>query len=112
MAIVDDDIERVKAAVNIADVIGQHTRLKRVGSRMQGLCPFHNEETTSFSVGVEPGFYYCFGCGKRGDVITFLCEIEGLDFESAVERLASSVGITLRYTDGPDGTTSTSRPTA
>ena len=105
MGIVDEDIERVKAAVNIGDVISQHTQLKRVGRRMTGLCPFpsHNEKTPSFSVNVEEGLYYCFGCGKRGDVITFLREIEGLDFETAVERLAGKAGIALRYTTNIEG---------
>ena len=103
--IVDEDIERIKAAVNIADIIGQHTQLKRAGRRMQGLCPFpsHNEKSPSFSVNVEEGLYYCFGCGRRGDVITFLREMEGLDFESAVERLASKAGIAVRYTNTGDG---------
>ena len=105
VGIVDEDIERVKTAVNIGDVIGQHTQLKRVGRRMSGLCPFpsHNEKTPSFSVNVEEGLYYCFGCGKRGDVITFLREIEGLDFETAVERLAAKAGIALRYTTNVEG---------
>ena len=105
MGIVDEDIERVKTAVNIADIIGQHTQLKRVGRRMQGQCPFpsHNDKSPSFSVNVEEGLYYCFGCGKRGDAITFVREMEGLDFESAVERLASKAGITLRYTNSSDG---------
>jgi DNA primase len=105
VAIAHDDIERVKAAVNIADVIGQYTPLRRVGSRMQGQCPFpsHNDESPSFSVSVEAGLYYCFGCGRRGDPITFVCEMEGLDFEPAVERLAAKVGITLPYTDSSDG---------
>ena len=108
MAIVEEDIERVKAAINIADIIGQHTQLKRVGRRMQGQCPFpsHNDKSPSFSVNVEEGLYYCFGCGKRGDAITFVREMEGLDFEPAVERLACTVGITVRHTDGSDGTTS------
>ena len=105
MAIVEEDIERVKAAVNIADIIGQHTQLKRVGRRMQGQCPFpsHNDKSPSFSVNVEEGLYYCFGCGKRGDAITFVREMEGLDFESAVERLASKTGVTVRYTNSSDG---------
>jgi len=98
VAIVEEDIERVKAAVNIADIIGQHTQLKRVGTRMVGQCPFpsHNDKSPSFSVNVEEGLYYCFGCGKRGDAITFVREMEGLDFESAVERLASKAGVTVR----------------
>jgi len=66
-----------------------NTQLKRVGRRMQVQCPFpsHNDKSPAFSVNVEEGLYYCFGCGKRGDAITFVREMEGLDFESAVERL-------------------------
>ncbi len=98
MGIVDEDIARVREAVNIADVIGQYTQLRRVGRRMQGLCPFHSERSPSFSVNAEEGLYYCFGCQKRGDVITFVREKEGLDFQAAVEHLAGKAGITLRYT--------------
>jgi DNA primase len=105
VGIVDEDIERVKAAVNIADVIGQHTQLKRVGRNQMGQCPFpsHNDKTPSFSVNATEGVYYCHGCGRRGDVITFLREMEGLDFEAAVERLAGKAGIALRYTSNTEG---------
>jgi DNA primase len=107
VAISDQDIERVKAAVDITDIIGKYTQLKRVGRNMNGLCPFpsHEDTTPSFSVGVDAGLYYCFGCGRRGDTITFLCEMEGIDIESATERLASEAGLVLRYTDGSEGTT-------
>jgi DNA primase len=105
MGIVDEDIERVKAAVNIADVIGQHTQLKRSGRNLMAQCPFpsHNDKSPSFSVNATEGLYYCHGCGRRGDVITFLREMEGLDFETAVERLAGKAGITLRYTSNAEG---------
>jgi DNA primase len=105
VGIVDEDIDRVKAAVNIADVIGQHTQLKRSGRGLMGQCPFpaHNDKTASFSVNAAEGVYYCFGCLRRGDVITFLREMEGLDFETAVERLAGKAGITLRYTSKTEG---------
>ena len=62
---------------------------KRVGRRWVGLCPFHAEKTPSFSVNAELGLYYCFGCGAKGDVITFVREIEHLDFVGAVEWLAA-----------------------
>ncbi len=62
-----------------------------------GLCPFHTERTPSFSLNAELGFYYCFGCGAKGDVITFVREMEHLDFVEAVEKLAARAGITLRY---------------
>ena len=66
---------------------------------MKGLCPFHDEKTPSFQVTPARGFFYCFGCGEGGDVITFLQKIDNLSFAEAVERLADRVGVQLRYTD-------------
>ena len=74
MGIVDEDIGRVRQASDIVAIIGQYTQLRRVGRRFQGLCPFHAERSPSFSVNAEEGLYYCFGCGVRGDVITFVRE--------------------------------------
>ncbi|MEZ5262781.1 MAG: CHC2 zinc finger domain-containing protein [Acidimicrobiales bacterium] len=68
-----------------------------------GLCPFHPEKTPSFSVNEEAGLFYCFGCQKKGDAITFLRELEGLDFVGAVERLAAKANVSLRYTDADAG---------
>ena len=72
---------------------------------MKGLCPFHDEKTPSFQVTPSRGFFYCFGCGEGGDVITFLQKIDNLSFAEAVERLADRVGVQLRYTNdgGADG---------
>ena len=67
---------------------------------MKGLCPFHDEKTPSFQVNPSRGFYYCFGCGEGGDVISFVQKIDNLSFTETVERLADRVGIQLRYTDG------------
>ena len=67
---------------------------------MKGLCPFHDEKTPSFQVNPARGFYYCFGCGEGGDVISFVQKIDNLSFTETVERLADRVGIQLRYTDG------------
>ncbi|MEY4130108.1 MAG: hypothetical protein RLZZ31_232 [Actinomycetota bacterium] len=99
MGIQDDDIAAVRNATDIVAVISEHVQLKRVGRRWQGLCPFHSEKSGSFSVNAEEKLYYCFGCGAKGDVITFVREIEHLDFVAAVERLASKSGVTLHYTD-------------
>ncbi len=98
----DSDVVAVRAAANIVSVIGQVVALKRVGRRWVGLCPFHGEKSASFSVNEEAGLYYCFGCQRKGDAITFLREHEGLDFIAAVERLAGGLNLPLRYTD-PDG---------
>lgn len=99
MGIVDEDIVRVREATDIVAVVSQHLQLKRVGTRWVGLCPFHAEKSGSFSVNAEQGLYYCFGCQAKGDAITFVREIEHLDFPGAVEWLAAKAGITLRYTD-------------
>ncbi|MCX7620709.1 MAG: DNA primase [Acidimicrobiales bacterium] len=99
MGILDEDIQRIRDATDIVAVVSEHVQLKRVGRRFQGLCPFHSEKTPSFSVNQEAGLYYCFGCRASGDVITFVREVEKLDFVGAVEKLASRAGITLRYTD-------------
>lgn len=102
MGIVEDDIAKVREAVDIAGLIGEHVGLKKVGRRLVGLCPFHSERTPSFSVNPELGLYYCFGCQASGDAITFAREIEHLDFVEAVELLAGRAGIELRYDDrGP-----------
>ena len=103
MGIVDEDIARVRETADIVAVVSEHVQLKRVGRRWAGLCPFHSEKSASFSVNAEQGLYYCFGCGAKGDVITFVREIDHLDFAAAVERLAAASGITLRYTDARDG---------
>src|SRR5256886_2854360 len=97
MGILDDDVARVREATDLVALAGEHIALKRVGRRFMGLCPFHTEKTPSFSVNPELGVYYCFGCQKSGDSITFIREIEHLDFVEAVERLAGRAGITLRY---------------
>jgi DNA primase len=97
MGILAEDIERVRAAADFVAVAGEHIALKRAGRRWQGLCPFHAEKSPSFSINAEEGLYYCFGCGAGGDVITFVREIEHLEFAEAVERLAARSGIQIRY---------------
>ncbi|MDQ6838205.1 MAG: DNA primase, partial [Actinomycetota bacterium] len=77
--------------------------LRRVGRRWVGLCPFHAERSPSFGLNAEEGLYYCFGCRASGDVITFVRELDHLDFAEAVEYLASRAGVTLRYDDGAGG---------
>lgn len=99
MGIADDDIVQVRQASDIVAIISEHVQLKRVGRRWQGLCPFHAEKSPSFSVNQDEGLYYCFGCGAKGDVITFVREIEHLDFVGAIEKLAGRAGVTLHYTD-------------
>ncbi|MBV9660793.1 MAG: DNA primase [Acidimicrobiales bacterium] len=102
MGIVDEDIARVRAATDFVALAGEHLALRRAGTRWVGLCPFHTEKSPSFSVNAELGVYYCFGCGAKGDAITFLREVEHLDFVEAVEKLAARAAISLRY-DQNDG---------
>ncbi|MFM7270385.1 MAG: DNA primase [Actinomycetes bacterium] len=99
MGILAEDIARVREATDIVGLISERVALKRVGRRYQGLCPFHNEKSASFSVNPELGVYHCFGCQVSGDAITFLRELDHIDFIDAVERLAARAGITLRYDD-------------
>ena len=75
-----ESIERVKDAADIVEIVSAYTELRRSGQRFQGLCPFHDERTPSFSVNAGEKVYHCFGCGVGGDVITFVEEKEGLPF--------------------------------
>ncbi len=100
MGIVDDDIERVRNAVSIVDVVTEYVTLKRVGRGLVGLCPFHSEKSGSFNVREDTGRYKCFGCDAGGDVFKFIQDIEHLDFVASVERLAVRAGIELHYTTG------------
>lgn len=105
MGIVDEDIVRVRDATDIVQIIGEHTEIKRSGRQWMARCPLHGEKTPSLSVSSEKGVYHCFGCGRNGDAITFVQEIENLDFAGAVEFLAGRAGVTLRYTSRDEGAT-------
>ncbi|HEV8087939.1 MAG TPA: DNA primase, partial [Actinomycetota bacterium] len=93
-----EDVEAVKERTDIVQLVGQYLTLKKSGhDSLTGLCPFHQEKTGSFSVSPAKQVFYCFGCGKGGDAITFLRELEHLSYVEAIERLASTAGVTLRY---------------
>ena len=91
-----DSVERVKEAVDMVEVVGARTDLRRVGTRWTGLCPFHDERTPSFSVNAEHKLYHCFGCSESGDAIKFVMETEGLDFVGALEALAERYNVELQ----------------
>ncbi len=93
--ITDDLKHDVLAATDIVALVGAVTGLKKAGSSWKGLCPFHGEKTPSFHVHPEKGFYYCFGCGAKGDAITFVRETERLEFAEAVAYLARRAGVSL-----------------
>ena len=99
MGIAEEDVARVRAATDFVQVASEHMALRKVGRRWVGLCPFHGEKTPSFSLNAEEGLWFCFGCQAKGDVITFVREIDHLDFAEAVQQLATRAGITLRYDD-------------
>ena len=86
-------LDELAARNPIEEVVGQYVNLKRSGSNLFGLCPFHGEKTPSFSVAPDKGIYYCFGCHKGGGVINFEMEIEGLSYPDAVRALAQRVGM-------------------
>ena len=93
---ITDDVKRdVLAATDLVQLVGTTTSLKKAGRSWKGLCPFHGEKTPSFHVHPDKGFYYCFGCGAKGDAITFVRETERLEFPEAVAYLARLAGITL-----------------
>jgi len=90
-------VREVVSAVDMVEVVSARTALRRAGARFTGRCPFHEERTPSFSVNPSDKLYYCFGCGKGGDVITFVRETENLDFTAAVEALAERYRVRLEY---------------
>ena len=103
VGILEEDISRVRAATDFVALASEHIALKRTGRQYQGLCPFHSEKSPSFSINPEKGVYYCYGCLASGDVISFVRELEHLDFAAAIERLAAKANITLRYDNEATG---------
>jgi DNA primase len=93
----DASVEEVKAAADMLAVVSARTQLRKAGARYVGRCPIHEERTPSFSVNAADKLYYCFGCGAKGDLITFVRETEQLDFATAVEWLADRFNVQLEY---------------
>ena len=104
--ITDETVERVREAADIVKVVGEHVKLKKVGSSWRGPCPFHQGTHPNFSVVPSKGIYTCFVCGEKGDVFTFLQKRLGIDFPAAVKQVADQVGIVVeevqRRREGPD----------
>lgn len=94
------DTDEIKSRINIVDVIGKRVQLKKTGRNFKGLCPFHNEKTPSFIVSPERQTFHCFGCGKGGDVFSFVMEYEHVDFPEALEELAEIAGVKLTRRPG------------
>ncbi len=93
MAIPTSFIQELVARADVVDVVGRHVQLKKGGANFMGLCPFHGEKSPSFSVSPTKQFYHCFGCGKNGNVISFMMEFQGMSFIEAVKDLAQSMGM-------------------
>ena len=93
MAFPPSFLDELVARNPIEDVVGQYVSLKRSGSNLFGLCPFHGEKTASFSVSPDKGIYYCFGCHKGGGAVNFMMEVEGLSYPDAVRALAKRAGM-------------------
>lgn len=96
------NVERVKERLGIEEVIGNYVKLEKAGSNFKAKCPFHSEKTASFFISPDRGTYYCFGCGVKGDIFTFVQEFEGLDFLGALKSLAERAGIQLEFEKSSD----------
>jgi len=95
-------IERIKQKLDIVEEIGAVVSLKKSGKAFKGLCPFHGERTPSFYVFPDKQDWHCFGCGERGDIITFVQKQQSLDFREALELLAERAGIPLERGGHPE----------
>ncbi len=95
MRIPEEIISEIKYKNPIEEVVSRYVNLKRAGRNLNGLCPFHNEKTPSFTVYTDTSSFYCFGCGAGGDVFGFIRKIENLDYVEAVKKLADTAGVTI-----------------
>ncbi|MCL6595093.1 MAG: DNA primase [Firmicutes bacterium] len=91
----DETVRRVRERTDLVALVGETVRLRRVGRRYVGLCPFHAERTPSFGVSPERGLFHCFGCGAGGDAFDFVMRRDGLTFPQALEMLATRAGVEL-----------------
>ncbi len=95
----DDSIERLRQTVDMAELVGAKTELKRSGQQLMGLCPFHDERSPSFSVDPDRKVFHCFGCGEGGDLFKFVQLTEGLNFRESVETLSDRYGVQMELTE-------------
>lgn len=93
----ENSISELKSRLDIVDIVSQFVELKKAGRTFKACCPFHSEKTPSFVVDPLKNIFHCFGCGAGGDSITFIMEIEKLNYKEAIERLAEMMGFTLEY---------------
>lgn len=90
-------VEQIKERLSITDLIASYITIEKSGGNFKARCPFHNEKTPSFYISPARGSYYCFGCGEKGDIFTFVEKFEGLDFKGALKVLAERTGVQLIY---------------
>ena len=90
-----DNVSKIKERLGIKEVIETYIKLEKAGTNYKGRCPFHNEKTPSFFVSPDRDSYYCFGCGAKGDIFSFVQEYEGIDFINSMKMLADRAGIKL-----------------
>lgn len=88
-------IQEIKERLPIEEVVSRYVKLERSGINLKGVCPFHNEKTPSFFVAPHRGSFMCFGCGKKGDIFTFVQEIEGIEFFDVLKKFAEETGISI-----------------
>ena len=93
----NDHVQQIKDKLSIEDVVEGYVSLEGAGKNMRACCPFHNERTPSFYITPDKGIFKCFGCGKGGDIFSFIQEIEGLDFRESLKMLADRAGVELTY---------------
>ena len=93
-------VEQIKERLGIAEVLGSYLKLQKAGGNYKALCPFHSEKTPSFHISPSRNSYYCFGCGEKGDIFSFVQKFEGLDFKGALRLLGERAGIPVVFERG------------
>ena len=97
----EESIEKVKHSVNIVEIVNRYVPLKKTGQNFTGICPFHPDTKASFNVSPQRQIFKCFGCGKAGNIYTFVMEMDRVDFPTAVKMLANETGIEIEETGRP-----------
>ena len=88
-------VQKIKDRLSIVEVISSYLIVEKAGKNYKAKCPFHNEKTPSFSISPDRGMYYCFGCGAKGDIFSFVEHFEGINFLGALKILADKAGVEL-----------------
>jgi DNA primase len=91
----NNNVEKIKERLSIVDVISSYIQVEQSGKNYKARCPFHNEKTPSFFISTDRGTYYCFGCGEKGDIFSFVQKFEGADFMGSLKLLAERAGVVL-----------------